>query len=74
MKARAQWLVGKTIESVDFNPFGSGKIDSRGNEIIAHDPVIRFTDGSVIWFVTQETEAGLYGTAIAYRGRRRKKT
>lgn len=58
-----RWLVGKTISSVEMNPFDahvSGKL------VVAHQPVIRFTDGSSIAFYTQERDDGEYGTGIEY--------
>ena len=56
-----RWIVGKTVARVDMNPWDSGK----GNQ--AHSPVIHFTDGSSIRFVTEETEIGEYGTAVVYQ-------
>lgn len=60
-----RWLVGKVIAKVEMNPFDDG----RG--LIAHNPVITFTDGSAIAFTTEETEIGEYGTAISYRRKNR---
>lgn len=57
---QARWIVGKTVAKVEMNPTDDG----RGHK--AHNPVITFTDGSKITFVTQETERGEYGTAVVY--------
>ena len=56
-----RWIEGKTIAYVALRPFDDGKGGT------AHDPVIGFTDGSKIAFVTEETEVGAYGTTIIYR-------
>jgi len=55
-----KWIEGKTIKSVDMNPFPDG----RGGT--AHGPVITFEDGSRISFYTEETDTGEYGTSIVY--------
>lgn len=55
-----RWIRGKTVESVDMRVFDDG----RG--CVAHNPMIRFTDGSFIFFVTEETESGEYGTDVVY--------
>ena len=60
MSFNPRWVVGKTVASVDMRPGDDG----RGGT--AHDPVITFTDGSRIRFVTEETETGEYGVDIAY--------
>lgn len=59
-----RWIAGKTVSRVDMRPFDSGHV-SYGK--IAHDPVIHFTDGSCVSFVTEETEVGVYGVDIVYR-------
>lgn len=58
-----RWIVGKTIAAVDMRPF---ETESRK----AHDPIITFTDGSQIQFLTEETGYD-YGTDIVYRKRPR---
>lgn len=64
-----KWIVGKTIAKVDMRPFEAGEPTRMG---MAHDPIIIFTDGSHIWFTTEETEVGEYGTSISYApGKRR---
>ncbi len=60
-----KWIVGKTVASVEMQPFDDGC----GGK--AFDPVIRFTYGSLITFFTQETDVGEYGTDIVYRKRKR---
>jgi hypothetical protein len=60
MAIHESWLVGKTVASVDLRHFDNG----RGGK--ATDPVIRFTDGSYIFFSTIETEHSDYGTEIVY--------
>lgn len=64
-----RWIEGKTIERVEMNPFNRGD----GYSDVAHDPHIRFTDGSSIAFVTEETDTGSYGTSIVYIKANRKK-
>ena len=64
MRFNPKWIIGKTVASVEMNPFPKGSLrESRSG--VAHQPCITFTDGSRIWFSTEETE-GDYGTAIAY--------
>ena len=46
------WLVGKTIERVEMNPYPAREHYSG----VAHNPVIYFTDGSVIRAMAQETD------------------
>lgn len=65
MTINPKWLVGKTIASVDMRPFE--KSDQASKNDVAHNPIIRFTDGSAIYFVTEETGGSEYGTAICYR-------
>jgi len=57
-----RWIEGKTIAKVEMRPFDAGMALNWN----AHDPIIRFTDGSSIQFVTEETETGEYGTNIVY--------
>jgi hypothetical protein len=71
MTINPKWLIGKTIAKVEMRPFNSRDNGEKGT---AHDPHITFTDGSRIWFTTQETEVGEYGTCISYEpGKRRAK-
>lgn len=58
-----KWIVGKTIARVDMRMFDMSR-EFHGAK--AHDPLITFTDGSSITFVTQETGTGEYGTDISY--------
>lgn len=59
-----RWIIGKTVARVEMRPFDAG---NQGRGETAHDPHIYFTDGSQIWFLTEETETGEYGTEIIYR-------
>lgn len=59
-----RWIVGKTVASAENRPFPAGD-NGRGG--VAHNPIIRFTDGSSITFCTEETEVGEYGVEIVYR-------
>lgn len=65
-------LIGKTIATVNMRPFNAELYSVRGKDLRegqgrqAHDPLIVFTDGSSIRFVTEETETGIYGTDIVY--------
>jgi hypothetical protein len=52
---------GKVVDRVDWRPFDDG----RGG--IAHDPLIIFTDGSALAFMTQETDVGDYGVLPVYQ-------
>lgn len=66
MKFNPKWIVGKTIASVEMNP----KRDRIRHDTI-HSPVIQFTDGSRIYFTTEESETcasdgSYYGTGIVY--------
>ncbi len=64
-KAVAKTLVGKTIDHVDLQPFDK---DNGGGT--ATDPVLRFTDGTSLRFVVQETEeTGDYGVSLIYPAR-----
>lgn len=67
MTFNPNWLIGKTVEQVDMRPFPCSPGDAQRT---AHDPIIWFTDGSSIAFVTEETAAE-YGTQIIYRKARR---
>lgn len=58
-----KWIIGRTIVGVDMRRFSTGRT-SYGT--VAHDPVITFDNGAVIYFTTEETEIGEYGTAITY--------
>jgi len=60
-RATALALQGKTIAKVALFPFA----DSNGGTV-ATDPVITFTDGTSLRFLTEETEFGEYGVALIY--------
>lgn len=62
-----RWIVGKTVEQVDMNPFDDGKGGT------AHDPRIWFTDGTGVAVSTEETEVGEYGTALIYLHKNKKR-
>jgi hypothetical protein len=55
-----RWVISKTVERVDMRPFPDG----RGGT--AHAPIVRFTDGSALTFLTEETEEDGYGTDFRY--------
>lgn len=59
MKATRKHLVGRTIVAVDFGPFDDG----RGGTV--HAPRITLDNGRVVYFTTEETEVGEYGTLIS---------
>lgn len=65
-------LLGKTIAAVNMRPFNAELYSALGKDLRegqgrqAHDPLITFTDGSSIRFVTEETETGNYGTDVVY--------
>lgn len=65
MKATRQALIGRTITDVDFRPFaaGDGGENSR-NMGKAHNPRITLDNGRAMYFVTEETEVGEYGTQV----------
>ena len=56
--ASTQDLLRRKIVVVQFHPFRDG----RGG--YAHRPVLTLDNGSKLYFQTQETEVGDYGTAI----------
>ncbi len=58
MKATTKHLIGRTIIAVQMRPFRDG----RGGT--AHAPLVTLDDGRKVWFVTEETEIGEYGTLI----------
>lgn len=58
MNATKLDLVGRTIVAIDFRPFSDG----RGGGATA--PKITLDNGRALWFTTQETDVGDYGTAI----------
>ena len=73
MIATKKALVGRAIVDVDFQPFP----DRKGGT--AHRPRLTLDDGRVLYFVTEETEVGDYGTSICIttkpgRAPRRKST
>lgn len=51
-------LRGRIVKTVELRPFRDG----RGG--FAHSPVIFFTDGTALSFVTHETESTEYGTSL----------
>lgn len=58
MKARRNHLIGRTIVAVDFGPFDN----MRGGT--AYAPRITLDNGRQLYFVSQETDTGDYGTKI----------
>lgn len=70
MSFNPKWIVGKTIERVEMNPFKAGSDENP--RMLAHAPRIHFSDGSWIYFHTEETEVGEYGTDIGYAKPKRK--
>lgn len=62
----ARQLVGRTIVAFDARPFDSGK------KSVAHRPHITLDDGGVLYFVTEETEGGDYGTFIGKTPRKKR--
>lgn len=58
-----KWIVGKIVASVDNRPFEMSH-EFRGK--MATDPIIHFTDGSSIAFITVENGTGEYGHEISY--------
>lgn len=68
-----RWIVGKTVATVDMQPFEGYENPSAGITKQCHDPIITFTDGSHIQFITEETEVGCYGTDILYIPRKFKR-
>lgn len=62
MKAKPRDLIGRTIVEVAFRPFQSRPhTDPRAR---AHSPLITLDNGNRLFFVTEETECGEYGTKI----------
>lgn len=51
-------LVGRTIVSVDFRRFPTGR---EGERLDGMDPIIELDNGRRIWIITQETESLAYG-------------
>lgn len=66
MPLNPRWLVGKVIAKVEMGPFDGWPDDDHK---VCHSPIITFTDGSSIRFVTEETDLGEYGTDIVYSKR-----
>lgn len=61
-------LRGKVVAGVRLRrfPAWAGRNESRKGQY-ATDPEIVFKDGTVLRFVTQETDIGEYGTALCIR-------
>lgn len=59
--ARKSHLVGRTITAVEFRPFNATP-DGKGGT--AHNPRITLDNGRELFFLTEETEVGEYGTMI----------
>ena len=59
-RAARQLLVGRRIVRVRLNPFADG----RGGW--AYQPAIYLDNGTVVSFMTDETEIGEYGTQLLY--------
>jgi hypothetical protein len=64
MTFNPKWIIGKTVERVEMNPFGM----SHDLKEPIHDPRIYFTDGSMIGFGCEEADEGDPGTGIFYVG------
>lgn len=58
MRATKRALIGHTIVGVDFGPFPDG----RGGT--AQQPHLTLDNGRQVWFTTEETDTGEYGTRI----------
>jgi hypothetical protein len=59
------WIIGRRIIAVELNSFPARPDDK--NSPLAHQPVIHLDNGARLDFTTEETECGVYGTAINYR-------
>lgn len=68
MKATKRDLIGRRIVEVHFNRFASRPEVS--GEVDACDPRIVLDNGRTLFFVTNETEIGEYGTTICINERR----
>lgn len=58
MKATRRALIGRKIVGVDFRPFDDGKGGT------AHNPTLMLDNGRRVYFTTEETDMGEYGTLI----------
>jgi hypothetical protein len=65
MARTAKTLVGKTIASVEINPFDPND-DRQYIDTMSCNPVIYFTDGSSLAFVVEETEISEYGVRFSF--------
>jgi hypothetical protein len=63
--ARPAWLHGKRIAKVEMRAFDNG----RGQ--LTYDPVLHFNDGSMLYFIVEETESQNYGIRPMYRPKQR---
>lgn len=59
MKATKRQLIGRRIAAIDWNRTW----DQQRGQFIAR-PLITLDNGRVLWFVTQESDNGDYGTTI----------
>lgn len=67
-KAMVAKLKGKTIASVALFPWDPNRCGTRDPDDYVTSPVITFTDGTRLRFVTEETEGSEYGTALVLEG------
>ena len=61
------WLAGKVVQTVDMRAWRED-----AHHALMHDPVIRFTDGSLIVFSAEEADDN-YGVDIIYVPVRRRR-
>lgn len=68
-----KWIIGRTIVACDMRPFQANDPTLKGTKETAHDPVITLDNGAKLYFQTEETEIGEYGTSVVYVPPRKKK-
>ncbi len=62
MKARKRDLIGRRIVAVDWRPFQAAP--ETFPRLMAHFPRLMLDNGRELYFVTEETEVGEYGTRV----------
>lgn len=76
MKATKRDLAGRTIVDVNFRRFrttpeGTTPRSMSRKDTWVSDPLLTLDNGRKVWFVTEETEVGEYGTTICISDNRR---
>jgi hypothetical protein len=62
-RAKTRELIGRTIVDVEWRPFRAQP--GTADRTVAYQPVLTLDNGARVYFRTQETDVGEYGTLIS---------